>query len=157
MIFKYLKQEHCVLDLKATTKEAAIKEIALCLSMSGKEVTDKDTFVKEILKREKLGSTGIGFHLAIPHARTAAVKNFVIGIGRSKQGVDFDAIDDEKVNLIFLLGANPKELNQYLRMLAQLARLIMDKSFRKKLMNASTTEEIVRVFRSFEDIFNTAR
>jgi fructose-specific phosphotransferase system IIA component len=157
MIFNYLRKEHCILDLKSATKEGAIKEIARCLSQCGEEVVDKDIFVTEILKREKLGSTGIGFHLAIPHARTKAVKGFVIGVGRSKKGIDFDAVDKEKVNLIFVMGANPKELNQYLRMLAQLSRLIMDKSFRKKIMEAGTPAEVIRAFQGFEDVFNSAK
>lgn len=157
MLFSYLREEHCILDLKSATKEGAIKELARCLSECGTEVVDRETFVDDILKREKLGSTGIGFHLAIPHARTKAVNGFVIGVGRSKKGIDFDAVDEEKVNLIFLMGANPKELNRYLRLLAQLSRLIMDKSFRKKVMEAGTPAEVIRVFQSFEDIFNPAK
>jgi len=157
MIFNYLRKEHCILDLKSATKEGAIKEIARCLSQFGEEVADKDIFVADILKREKLGSTGIGFHLAIPHARTKAVKGFVIGVGRSKKGIDFDALDKEKVNLIFLMGANPKDLTQYLRMLAQLSRFIMDKSFRKKIMEAGTPEEVIRAFQRSGDIFNSVK
>ncbi len=157
MIFNYLRKENCILDLRSATKEGAIKELARCLSQCGGEVVDRDIFVKEILKRETLGSTGIGFHLAIPHARTKAVNGFVIAVGRSKKGIDFDAVDKEKVHLIFLMGANPRELNQYLRLLAQLSRLIMDKSFRKKIMEAGTPEEVIRGFQGFEDVFNSVK
>lgn len=150
MILRYLKKEHCILDLKAETREAAIEEIARACSRETSGVTDADLFLKDILSREQLGSTGIGFQAAIPHARTTAVNDFVIGIGRSVKGIEFGSVDKEKVHLIFLMGANPEGLNLYLRMLAQVSRFIMDKSFRQKLLNASTSEEIVDIFRSQE-------
>ena len=95
-------------------KEGAIKEIAESLN-SARKLVDKDKFIADVLEREELGSTGIGSNVGIPHARTGAVKGFVIGFGKSKEGIEFKSLDGEKVNLVFLMGADPGELNLYLR------------------------------------------
>lgn len=149
-ISRYLKKENCVMDLKACDKESAIREIAVALSDSGAGVIDKEKFVVDILQRESLGSTAIGYKLAIPHSRTEAVNNFVIAFGRSKEGVDFDSIDGEKANFIFLMGTNPQELSLYLRLLAQLSRLVIQKDFREELFKAARPEDVVALFRNFE-------
>ena len=83
-----LKEECCIMELAASDKEATIKEMIACLASSG-GVLNEDKFVKDVLSRESLGSTGIGHTIALPHARTDAVEGFVIGFGRSKVGIDF--------------------------------------------------------------------
>lgn len=148
-ISDYLKKEFCIMDLKASTKEDAIREISVVLTPSGK-VKDAGKFVSDILEREGLGSTGIGHKVAIPHSRTEAVESFVIGFGRSTNGIDFKAIDGDMVNLIFLMGANPRELNLYLRLLAELSRFLMENTFRKALLSACSADEIIEIFKRFE-------
>ena len=91
-----------------------------------------------------------GNKVAIPHARTKAVKGFIIGFGRSQTGIDFKSLDGEKVNLIFLMGADPGELNLYLRILAELSKLLMDNSFRQALISAGTETEIIEAIKKFE-------
>lgn len=137
------------MGLKASKKEAAIREIALSLVPSGK-VKETDKFIGDILEREKLGSTGIGNGVAIPHSRTEAVEGIVMAFGRSPAGVEFKALDGAPVSLIFLMGTNPKELNVYLRFLAELSRLLMGASFRQELMAAAGQEEVINIFRKFE-------
>jgi len=137
------------MDLKATTKEQAIREVASCLTVNGK-IKDKEKFINDILERESLGSTGIGHKVAIPHSRTEVVNGFAIGFGRSKEGIDFKALDGDKVNLIFLMGANPSELNLYLRLLAELSRLLMENSFRRELLSVNTGEEVVDIIKKYE-------
>jgi PTS system fructose-specific IIC component len=148
-ISDYLKKDFCIMDLKANTKEEAIREIASCLTNNGK-IQDKETFINEILKRESLGSTGIGHRVAIPHARTEVVNGFAIGFGRSSAGINFNALDGEKVNLIFVMGANPQELNLYLRLLAELSKLLMENSFRRELLLAHDAEQVIGLIRKFE-------
>jgi PTS system fructose-specific IIC component len=138
------------MDLKATKKEDAIREIASCLTNNGK-IKDKERFISEILNREALGSTGIGHRVAIPHARTEVVDGFAIGFGRSQAGIDFNALDAEPVNLIFVMGANPQELSLYLRLLAELSKLLMENSFRRELLSARNAEEVIGVIKKFED------
>ncbi len=148
-ISDYLKEEFCLMELKATTMEEAIGEIVSNLEKSGK-IKDKEKFVHDILEREALGSTGIGYQLAIPHARTEAIEGFVIGFARSLKGIDFKSLDGRKVNLIFLMGANPKDLSLYLRLLAELSKLLIDNTFRKTLLSVNTPKEVVEIFKRFE-------
>ena len=145
----YLTQEHCIMNLKSKTKEEAIKEIASLFSGSA-EVTDLGGFIEDIFERENLGSTGIGQGVAIPHSRTKAVKNFVIAFGRSLEGIDFSALDGEKVNLIFLMGTSEEDLNLYLRLLAELSKLLMNSEFRKALTQAQSAKDVVEAIRRFE-------
>lgn len=145
----YLKEKFCIMDLKATDKDNAIKEIAQCLGSGGKLVKE-NKFIKDVLEREKLGSTGIGNNVGIPHARTDAVKGFIIGFGRSKDGIEFNALDGEKVKLIFLMGADPAELNLYLRILAELSKLLMNASFREELIIAKNTADVIDTIKKFE-------
>ena len=146
----YLKPECCIMNLEAEGKDEAIRELVSGL-FKAKAVADLEKFVKDILEREELGSTGIGHNIAIPHARTSSVKGFVIGFGRSKKGIDFKSIDGQDVNLIFLMGADPKELNLYLRLLAELSKLLMNHSFRKELMSVEKGEDIVKVIKKYEE------
>lgn len=149
VVSDYLKEQHCLMDLKSQDKNGVIAEIAQGLSASGK-LTNLDKFVSDVIEREELGSTGIGKCVAIPHARTDAVKGFVIGFGKSNSGVEFAALDGEKVNLVFLMGADPSELNLYLRILAELSKLLMNTSFRQALVAATSPAEVVAVIKKFE-------
>jgi len=148
-VSNYLRGEFCILNLASQDKEGAIREIAKTLANSNK-VIDEEKFIKDVLERESLGSTGIGHNVAIPHARTESVKGFVIGFGRSPGGVKFKALDGQPVNIVFLMGADPRELNLYLRVLAELSRLLMNASFRKELMSAESPEQIVAITEKFE-------
>jgi len=148
-VSEYLREDCCVMGLQADDKDGAIREIAQKVAAAGK-VTDVEKFIGDILERESLGSTGIGNNIGIPHARTDAVDGFVIGFGQSRTGVDFKSLDDQRVNLIFLMGADPKELNFYLRALAELSKLLMNKTFRQALMEAQTPAQAIAVIKQFE-------
>lgn len=149
-ISEYLTKECCIMDLQATGKEEAIKEMASVLTLAGM-VKDEQLFIHDIMAREKLGSTGIGHKIAIPHSPTKTVKGFVIGFARSKAGVDFQALDGDKVNLIFIMGTNPEELSMYLNLLAQLSRVLCEETVRKELiMAAKTADDVINVFKRFE-------
>ncbi|MBD3246577.1 MAG: hypothetical protein GF333_06145 [Candidatus Omnitrophica bacterium] len=148
-ISDYLKEHACQMNLSAQNKEEAIREIAGSLN-SGGEINEQEAFIRDILERESLGSTGIGHGVAIPHSRTDSVDGFLIGFGKSSSGVDFSALDGEPVHLIFLMGANPQELNLYLRLLAELSKLLMDAAFRRELMAAEKSSDIIALFQKFE-------
>ena len=148
-ISEHLKASLCVMDLQAKAKAETIEELASVLNAAGK-VLDQKKFVADILEREALGSTGIGHGVAIPHSRTESVNGFLIAFGKSMPGVEFQSLDGEKVNLVFLMGANPKELNLYLRLLAELSKLLMHSPFRQELSLAKTPEEVIEIFKKFE-------
>lgn len=148
-LFDYLKKENIVMDLRAVTKEEAVHELTAALVKSGK-IKNEEQFIHDILEREKLGSTGIGLKVAIPHSPTDAIDEFVIGFGRSEMGIDFQALDDDKVHLIFLMGTNPQELSLYLKLLSELSRLLRKTDFREALLQAASPDEIVDIFKRFE-------
>jgi fructose PTS system EIIBC or EIIC component len=145
----YLTKESCVMDLKAATKEAAIRELADVLTRQGR-VSDENDFIKHVMEREMLGSTGIGNRVAIPHCPTQSVKGVVVAFGRSKQGIDFQAFDGHEVNHMFLMGTNPEDLNVYLKLLATLSKLLNDRVFRLEFSSAETPEGLIEVFKKHE-------
>jgi PTS system fructose-specific IIC component len=137
------------MDLRSATKEEAIRELADVLNGQGR-VRDEEDFIKHVLEREMLGSTGIGDHVAIPHCPTQSVQGLAVAFGRSKQGIDFQSSDGQEVNHIFLMGTNPEDLNIYLKLLATLSRLLNDRMFRQDFANAATQEELIAVFKKHE-------
>jgi len=146
---EYLTSDSCIMDLQSSTKEGAIRELASVLAASGK-VNDNEDFIKHIMEREKLGSTGIGNKIAIPHTPTKSVEGLVMAFGRSRDGIDFQSLDGQEVNLVFLMGTNPDNLNVYLKLLATLSKLLNDRLFRDEFMSAGSAEQIIEVFRKYE-------
>lgn len=130
--------------LTAKTKEEVLKELVSLLEKTGK-VTNKEEFLRVIKEREKLGSTGIGYNIAIPHARSEAIKSLVGAFGISKEGIDFDALDKEPVYLFFMLGAPQDASGEYLKALATISRFLRRKKARQDLMKAETVEDIEKI------------
>ena len=145
----YLKEDRTNIYMKARTKAEAIEELAEALRQA-EEVTDFEGFVRDVFEREKVASTGIGNRAAAPHARTDTVNKFVIAIGRSEQGIDFDSIDGEPVNVVFLMGTPKSPLGNYLKMLAHLTRLLKERDFVDNLVNATSAAEVISYFREAE-------
>ncbi len=145
----FLTEESCIMDLAAATKEDAIKELASVLKKQGKVVDEAD-FIKHVMEREMLGSTGIGNRVAIPHCPTRSVNGVVMAFGRSRTGLDFQSSDGHEVNHIFLMGTNPECLNVYLKLLACLSKMLNDRMFRQDFSRAETVEELMAVFHKHE-------
>lgn len=146
----YVKKELINLNLLSKKKEDAIREIAKLMENT-REVVDFKHFLQDVFEREKLGTTGIGDEIAIPHARTDAVNQLIIAIGRSTHGVEFESLDGRKVRLLFLMGTPKGSVSHYLKMLAQLTRLLKNDPFREKLLEAEDGETVVKLFREMED------
>ena len=137
------KKDYIIEELKATSKRAVLAELS--------EVLRRDTeglppgaMVDVLLEREKLGSTGIGDGIAIPHGKLKNLDRLMISFGRSRQGIDFDAIDGRPVHLFFLLMAPESSTGQHLKALAKISRMLKDPEFRNGLMTAASAEEIYR-------------
>ncbi len=142
----------CVLpELKANTKKGVLEELVGLLAKE-KKVQDSAAVVEVLLEREKLGSTGIGQGIAIPHAKTDHAPGVAAAFGLSKKGVTFDALDGEMVHIVFLLIAPPDAAAAHLKALARISRMLKDKFFRQTLREAKTTEDILRLIRE-EDRF----
>ena len=135
--------ESFIIDLKSENKEDALNELLDVICQSPL-ITDCKTFRKEIFKREKLMSTGIGYEIAIPHARHKTVTDFVIALGRKKDGLEYASIDDKPVKLIFLIGASDKQDKDYIRLLSRLVLRLKNRDFILNLLNAKSSAEMYR-------------
>jgi len=145
----YIREELINLDLLSERKEDAIRELARLMERT-QGMIDFDLFLEDVFKRERLGTTGIGDGIAIPHARTDAVDQLVIALGRSARGVEFESLDGKKVKLLFLMGTPKGSVSHYLKILAQLTRLLKEGTFRDKLLEARDKEIVVSLFREIE-------
>jgi len=134
-------QPDMIIDLQATTKGNALDELLEVITKSPL-ITDKKKFWKAIKNREKLMSTGIGYGVAVPHARDKTIKDFVIAIGRSAKGVSYASIDDKPVELIFMIGASDTQDKDYIRLLARLVLRLKNEDLKKKIIKADNTKEI---------------
>jgi len=150
-IADYLRENQILLHLKARVKEQSVKELSALLR-DADEVADFDTFLEDVYEREKIGTTGIGNGVAIPHARSDGVTDFVVALGRSHEGVEFGSLDRQPVKLIFLMGTPKKKgITQYLKILARLTRLLQKEAFRESLLEASSAEAIINIFKNTEN------
>ncbi|WP_026772329.1 PTS fructose transporter subunit IIABC [Sediminibacillus terrae] len=139
-----LKKDTIILDLKASDKPGVIEELVNKLDEAGR-LNDKEEYKKAILAREEQSTTGIGEGIAIPHAKTAAVKTPAIVFGRSAEGIDYKALDESPSHLFFMIAASEGANQTHLETLSRLSSFLMDKKFRQKLEEASTAEEVMAV------------
>lgn len=149
-------QETMIMDLKAVTKEAAIDELIASLAASGR-INDPVLFKEMILKREAESSTGIGGGIAMPHAKTKAVNEPTVVFAKSRQGVDFEALDGEAAYVFFMIAAPEGAGNTHLRTLAALSRLLIDAEFIGQLMNTNTPGEVTALFDSKQESEEAAK
>ncbi len=143
-ITTFLEKGAIIEELKAATKEAALEELASVLPHAGRN-GDREEIVRILMAREKLGSTGIGDGIAIPHGKIRGLDRLKIAFGRSKRGVDFNAMDGKPVYLFFLLMAPEDAAGQHLKILAKISRLLKDEVVRKKLREAKSPAEIYQI------------
>lgn len=139
-----LSAETIHLEMTAKGKQEAINELASILASAGR-LTDVEKFKKEIMAREELGSTGVGDGIAIPHAKTDAVKQPSIVFGRSSEGVEYDALDGKPVHLFFMIAATEGANNQHLDTLARLASMLIDSKFKEQLLQAKDKQEVLAI------------
>ncbi|MBD7913168.1 MULTISPECIES: PTS fructose transporter subunit IIABC [Clostridium] len=145
-----LKATGIELNPNVKTKSEAIDKLVDLMSLTG-NLRDKDAYKKAVLERESLSTTGIGEGIAIPHAKTTAVKNAGLSAIVLKDGIDFDSLDGEPAKLFFLIAAPEGENNLHLDVLARLSTILMDTDFKNKLINAKSKEEFLSLIDSKEN------
>lgn len=145
-IMDFLSKKAIVLNIKSTKKEEAIKELVDAL-INAEEIQKRhrNKIVDALLAREKLGSTAIGQGIAIPHAKSEYVEKLVAALGISSSGVDFDALDEEPVYIIFLLLAPQDSAGPHLKALASISRLLKDKYFRENLRACKDERSVINL------------
>ena len=143
-ILDILDKECIIPELRSRTKEEVLEELTGALQ-DCKAHLDKDALVEVLLERERLGSTGIGDGIAIPHGKVQDLDELVLSFGRSTQGIDFDSMDGRPTHLFFLLIAPENSAGIHLRALAKISRLLKSSHFRQRLLEAETEEELFQV------------
>lgn len=137
-----IKESTIKLKLVSTDKNSVLDEMIELLE-DDKVVTDKNKFKEDILAREELSNTGIGFEIAIPHAKSKAVKEARIAIGLAKNGIDYGSIDGQDIKMIFMIAVNEEQSDLHLRALANLSRKLMHEEFREGILNCKSKNEII--------------
>lgn len=132
--------------LASTAKETVIGELVDALVASGNiKASDRDDIIRAIMKREDLGSTGIGRGIAVPHTKHAGVERLVGTVGVSPDGIEFDSLDGQKAQLFFLLVSPPDRPGDHLRALENISRQLRDDTFCRFLKQSKNTEDIVQL------------
>ena len=147
-----LRQPLVVAELHATDKESVLRELATHLSQNSTEVnTPAEDLLAALLNRERLGSTGVGEGVAIPHAKIPGLRNLVACFGRIPNGVPFDAIDYQPVKLIFVLLVPENSAGAHLKALARVSRLLKNAEFRSSLLRLPTQAALYHAFVEEDD------
>ena len=142
---EFFSEDAVTLELQSTTKDAVLKELVGLLKLDEKA---EGMLFKMLKRRETLGSTGIGNHIAIPHCRSLVVSRLRCAFGRSLKGIDFKAIDDQPVNYFFLIVAPPLDVsNQYLPVLGKLAQFAKEPDVPERLAKVGTPEEFLALLK----------
>ncbi len=150
-VIDLLSEDVIAPDLKADNKEGVLCELIEVLYNAGK-IKDKKKALDAVLDREKLSTTGIGYGVAIPHGKYNEIDKLIACFGRSKKGIDFDAMDHRPVHIFFLFLSSENETNLHLKILARSCRLLKKDTFRESLMHAENGEEILKVIAREEGI-----
>jgi len=139
-----LDKDSVIKKLTSRDKKGVLEELVSVLVEHGK-LADKEKTVQVLLERERLGSTGIGDGIAIPHGKLQEIHDVICSFGRSKEGIDFQSMDEKPSHLFFLLLAPEDSAGEHLQALARLSRILKEAPFRKRLMEATSKEEIYRL------------
>ncbi|ALS73991.1 PTS fructose transporter subunit IIA [Planococcus rifietoensis] len=143
-ITQLLTENTIILDLKAGSKREVLDELAGQLDRAGK-LNDKKQFTKDILAREEQSTTGIGDTIAIPHAKSEAVKTPAIAFGRSFDGIDFESLDGQPAQLFFMIAATAGANDDHLEALSRLATFLMDEKFRVNILEAESKQQVLDI------------
>lgn len=147
-----LDEKSIIPELKGQTKKQVLEEL-LDTILRIKPQLDRDRLMDILLERERLGSTGIGDGIAIPHGKTRELDQLMLSFGRSSRGVDFESMDGQPVHLFFLLVAPENCAGIHLRALARIARLLKNSTVRKKLGSVQGRADIFQVIQHEDEEF----
>jgi nitrogen PTS system EIIA component len=145
-LLDFVARESIVVDLRATAKEQAIREMVASLHACGRLSSDDvESIIRAILGREELGSTGIGMGVAVPHTRHPTLQRLVGTVALSRRGVEFAALDGEPVDIFFLLVSPQNQPGDHLRALENISRHLKDERFVSSLRQARSQDRIIEV------------
>jgi len=145
-----LKPAYIKIPLTSQNKEGVIKELINTLYQK-KAIAEKDTVFQAAMDREKIMTTGVGRQVAIPHCKIKDGKEFSIAFGISESGIDFDAIDNQPVKIIFLLVGPEDNPGMHIRLLSRISRLISKEALRDKLLQVNDADEAYQLLKTEEE------
>ena len=144
-----LHKEAIIIDLKALDKKGVLEELVEPVArIAG---VKHDYLVRVLMERERLGSTGIGEGIGIPHGKLKDLDSLILGFGLSRKGVDFEAMDGQPTHIFFLLVTPENSTGLHLKLLAQISRILKNEYFKQKLLNASDIDEIYSIIKEEEE------
>ena len=151
-VSELLKPEFIIPEHNGESKEEIINEL-IDLFKNDPRVEDIDKVRSAVLDREKVMSTGVGKGFAIPHGKTNAVKEIIGAFGKVKDGIDYESLDGNPVNLVFLLVGKDNLISTHIKLLSRISRLMNKDDFRHRLVEANSADEIVKLFSEEEEHF----
>ena len=151
-ILDILAVNSIVPELKGRTKKLVLEELIDAVKQHKPHI-DSDRLMKVLLERERLGSTGIGDGIAIPHGKLKDIEDLVLSFGRSAEGIDFESMDGKPVHLFFLLVAPEACAGIHLRALAKIARLLKNGTVRKRLAKVDNRNDIFSIIQQEDEDF----
>jgi PTS system nitrogen regulatory IIA component len=146
-----LKREAIIDDLKSRTKAGILEE--LVAPVAGIAGVKSAELMRVLLERERLGSTGIGGGVGIPHGKLKNLESLVLGFGLSRNGVDFESIDKKATHIFFILITPEKSTGLHLKLLARISRILKNDAFKQRLMNAADGDEIYDIIMEEDEEF----
>ncbi len=150
-ILEVLAPESILVDLQAQNKKGVIEELATPVArVAG---VDHQELVRVLLDRERLGSTGIGGGIGIPHGKLKGLDTLALGFGISRQGVDFESMDGRPTRIFFLLVTPENSTGLHLKLLARISRLLKNDPFKERLLEALDGDEVCRIIAEEDEDF----
>jgi len=150
-ILEVLKKEAILADLNARDKKGVIEELVSPVVQYTS--VDREALVKVLMERERLGSTGIGGGIGIPHGKLRGLESLILSFGLSRKGVDFESMDGRPTHIFFLLVTPENSTGLHLKLLARISKLLKNDLFKTKLLNAADCDEIYDAIREEDEEF----
>ena len=146
-----LQKKAIIADLNAQNKKGILEELVEPVAqISG---VNQEDLVKVLMERERLGSTGIGGGIGIPHGKMKSLESLILGIGLSRKGVDFESLDGLPTHIFFLLVTPENSTGLHLKLLARISRILKNDPFKDRLLNATDSQEIFSIIREEDEEF----
>ena len=146
-----LHKDAILADLRAQNKKGILEELVAPVADIA-EVQQED-LVRVLLERERLGSTGIGGGIGIPHGKMKNLENLVLGFGLSRKGVDFESLDGKPAHIFFLLVTPENSTGLHLKLLARISRILKNETFKNRLLEAGDRDEILGIIMGEDEEF----
>jgi PTS system nitrogen regulatory IIA component len=146
-----LSKEAILADLKSQNKKGILEELVAPVATIAD--VNPENLVKVLMERERLGSTGIGGGIGIPHGKMKDIESLVLGFGLSRKGVDFESLDGKPTHIFFLLVTPENSTGLHLKLLARISRILKNDPFKNRLLNASDEDELFGIIKEEDEEF----